>query len=97
MLELRSRGMNDSQKGVAKDGKIEKERERERERRKRREERGERGKKVARTPVARQRLSISVSPHVLEAFVYTGCILVTSRSLSLDSCTRIIITNIHTG
>jgi len=42
MLELRSRGMNDSQKGVAKDGKIEREREREREkeeerRRKRRE------------------------------------------------------------
>lgn len=40
------------------------------------------GKKVARTPVARQRLSISVSPHILEAFAYTGCILVTSRSLS---------------
>jgi len=82
--------MNGSQKGLQRDGKIEIEREREEERGK---ERMERGKKVARTPVARQRLSISVSPHVLEAFAYTGCILVTSRFLSY---THTIIANVHT-
>jgi len=38
-----------------------------------REREGEKGKKVARTPVARQRLSISVSPHVLEALATTEC------------------------
>jgi hypothetical protein len=43
------------------DKKRERERERERERR---------GKKVARTPVARQRLSISLSSHVLDALAY---------------------------
>lgn len=79
--------MNSSQKGVAtgwndRDREIKHKRERESERKRGGEKVGGGGKKVARTPVARQRLSISVSPHVLEAFAYTGCILVTSRSLS---------------